>query len=111
MISTTLTNDFRGGKRWQKGTALNIGVFCLPHKDQPGQVPSVDCVSRTWIHLIKDNSLIKVIRAIFLERLFPHSIICNVFLNLIFLLCIMKLSSVVAENTDSCPLDPASAIY
>lgn len=82
---------------------MNSGLFCLLHKE-PGPArtaPSVDCVSR--IHLIKDNSLIKIIGALFLERLFPHSIICKEFLNLVFLLCLTKLSSVVAENTDSCP--------
>lgn len=82
---------------------MNTGLFCLPHK-KPGPArtaPSVDCVSR--IHLIKDNSLIKVIGALFLKRLFPHSIICKEFFSLVFLLCITKLSSVVDENTDSCP--------
>ena len=63
---------------------MNTGLFCLLHKESgPARTaPSVDCVSR--IHLIKDNSLIKIIGALFLERLFPHSIICKEFLNLVF---------------------------
>lgn len=107
MISVTLTDHFEGIKKQQKSRALKIGVFrlCKRSLDQPGQAPSVRCVSRTWICLIKDHSSIKVIRAIFLERLFPCSIICNVFFkSLLFLLCVRKTSSVVVvKSRDSCP--------
>lgn len=58
-----------------------IALF-LKSLNQPGQALLEDCVS-ILIVLITDNSPIKAIRVIFLERLFPSFIIYNVCFNLL----------------------------
>lgn len=42
-------------------SAMLTDHICLLHKEPgPRQAPSIACVSRTWICLLKDNNLIRV---------------------------------------------------
>lgn len=107
MISMTLTDHFWSGKKMVKRQGFADWGYLSSYKEPtPARTGSLSCLCFQDLEktnrVVKDNSPMKVVGAIFLERLFSCSIICNMFFNLIFLLCIMKLSSVVAKNKDSC---------